>query len=234
MSLSLIIQKAYNLRPWLLLGPAWLGDDKWDIVAKIPQGATKEEVDLMLQNLLAERFGLVAHREIRPSPIYELAVANDGPKLTEAEDPPGGVKYGPSSGVPVRLATLPRDKDGWPVLPPGSKGVFPSMSGGNFRWEFRIQPISEFVAFLERELSARDKRPVVDKTGLAGTYRFQVTFGSDDPRDMRAAGLPEGASSDLRPRLDDAINKLGLRLVSSKGPVGVLVVDHVNRTATEN
>jgi uncharacterized protein (TIGR03435 family) len=58
------------IRPWLLVGPDWLWDAKYDIVANLPKGATAEQIPAMLQRLLAERLGLVAHRETRPMPVY--------------------------------------------------------------------------------------------------------------------------------------------------------------------
>jgi uncharacterized protein (TIGR03435 family) len=232
-TLRLLIGRAYNAgKPWQFAGPASLGSAKFDILAKVPPGATQEQFDLMLRNLLAERFGLVVHWESREVPVYELVTAGGGSKLREAKDLSAGEPpFNPAGGA---LSRLPKDGDGWPVLPPGAKGLYPSVSGADFHWSFRIQPVADLAAFLERNLV----RPVLDKTGLAGTYSFDLTFGADSPADLRAAaardpGLLDGSTVPA-PRLIDAVGALGLKLVSGKGPVQVLVVDRVNTTPTEN
>ncbi|SPE39658.1 hypothetical protein SBA3_3340001 [Candidatus Sulfopaludibacter sp. SbA3] len=65
-------------------GPSWLDSERFDIVAKVPEGATKEQVKVMLQNLLAERFKLTLHRETKEQPMYALVVGSKGPKLKDS------------------------------------------------------------------------------------------------------------------------------------------------------
>ncbi len=80
---------AYGVKTYQISGPAWLDTERFDIVAKVPQGATKDDVKLMLQNLLADRFKLTLHREKKDMPMYALLVAKNGPKLKESppDDP---------------------------------------------------------------------------------------------------------------------------------------------------
>ena len=85
LSLGELIPIAFKVKPYQVQGPEWLRSQRFDILAKMPEGATKEQVPALLQALLEERFKLKAHRESRESPIYALLVGKDGPKLKEAE-----------------------------------------------------------------------------------------------------------------------------------------------------
>jgi uncharacterized protein (TIGR03435 family) len=87
-SLNSLIAMAYKVRPWELSTPGWLRTEMFDIAVTIPEGATREQFELMMQNLLAERFKLKFHREPREMPIYELVVAKGGPKLKESTNGP--------------------------------------------------------------------------------------------------------------------------------------------------
>ncbi len=92
-----LIMTAYSVRPWQFSGPAWLRDERWDIAAKIPAGATKEQINPMLQNLLAERFGLVVHWEPKAVPLYELALGRGKLRLKNATAPSGTQSEQPST-----------------------------------------------------------------------------------------------------------------------------------------
>src|SRR5947207_312669 len=76
-SLKNVIMNAYNVKGYQITGPKWLDSERFDIVAKVPKGATKEEFRLMLQNLLAERFKLSLHHESKELPIYGLVVGKN-------------------------------------------------------------------------------------------------------------------------------------------------------------
>jgi uncharacterized protein (TIGR03435 family) len=80
-SLQQLIERAYDVADYSISGPAWLGDDKFDIAAKQPAGTPKGQMRLMLQSLLAERFGLVVHRESKSLPGYALVVGKKPPAL---------------------------------------------------------------------------------------------------------------------------------------------------------
>lgn len=84
-SLKLLLDAAYGVRPDQIEGPAWLDSDRYDIVAKPPARATKDQVPAMLQHLLADRFGVVAHVETRQRTGYALLIGKDGPKLTQTK-----------------------------------------------------------------------------------------------------------------------------------------------------
>ena len=80
-SLKLLLAAAYSVRPEQIVGPAWLDSDRYDIVAKPPASATKDQVPLMLRNLLSDRFHTTVREETRPRISYALVVGKDGAKL---------------------------------------------------------------------------------------------------------------------------------------------------------
>ncbi len=85
-----ILMSAYGLKQHQISGPQWIQTTGFNIEAKLPRVATKEEIKVMLRNLLAERFKLEAHRETREIPVFALVVGKDGPKLAAPKDPEGG------------------------------------------------------------------------------------------------------------------------------------------------
>ncbi len=84
---SQLIYWAYGLRDFQILGaPAWLGRDRFEIEATVERPSSKDQIQQMVQTLLAERFRLKLHRETREIPVFALVVGNNGPKLTTAKD----------------------------------------------------------------------------------------------------------------------------------------------------
>ena len=80
-SLASFISRAYRVRSFQISGPQWMNTTRFDIFAKLPGGASPDQVLEMLQTLLAERFRLVLHRESKEFPVYMLVVGKEGPKL---------------------------------------------------------------------------------------------------------------------------------------------------------
>ena len=226
------------------------------MAAKVPAGATKAQSNVMLQNLLAERFKLVLHHSTKEWSIYGLLVAKGGPKLKEspkesaddavAGSQPGGRGMdGPGRGM--------MGKDGKPQLPPGTPKGTPMIigegqmmaPGGKIRTIANGVTIGEFVNRLARQLD----RPVTDMTGLSGKYDITLDFAID-PSIMQArmaamgggppppgTESPEGAAQDPSgaATIFSALKEqLGLRLEARKGPVDLLVIDNVQKTPTEN
>src|ERR1051326_6461347 len=90
-SLRDLIRTAWRLKDYQVQAPGWLADARFDIAAKLPDGASIDQTPEMLQALLAERFKLEVHHETREHPVYALVVAKNGPKLTaSAPDADGG------------------------------------------------------------------------------------------------------------------------------------------------
>ena len=85
-SLRDLVTQAYEVKPFQVTAPDWMATQRFDVLAKMPEGATKEQVPAMLA-LLEERFKLVAHRENKEQPVYSLEVGKNGPKFKEAPAP---------------------------------------------------------------------------------------------------------------------------------------------------
>jgi uncharacterized protein (TIGR03435 family) len=254
-SLSMLVANAYDVREYQLTCPDWMGSTRFDIVAKVPHGATREDARVMMQNLLAERFQLKIHKSSKEMPIYALLVGKNGIKMQESpkEAPadtaagpdganrdagPGGGRMGGPMGPPQR------DKNGFPVLR-GGRGNMIMINNG------RLQMVGGHVTMtqLAANLSGQVGRPVVDMTELKGEYDYKMEFTTEGltmmkgmPMPPPGAGGPGGpggpAPSDgaeTGPSLFTALQEqLGLRLEPRKGPVELIVVDSAEKTPTEN
>jgi len=237
-----LLTTAYAVQPYQVIGPDWLDIERFDIAATIPEGATKDDVKLMLQNLLAERFHLTLHHESRELPLYELTVAKNGPKMKPSVEDP--------NPAPEQRVPLPTGKDGLPQLQPGRRGMMMMSRPGGAHMAANLQTLAMFAQILSSQL----RSPVVDKTGLTGTYDFVLDFtldrfqgfdglgGPPPPPPPPAAGASAAPGAPLAaPPQDEAPSifvalqeQLGLRLEKKKGPVDVLVIDHADKVPTEN
>jgi uncharacterized protein (TIGR03435 family) len=83
--LKVVLMEAFKVKAYQIVGPSWLDEDCFDIVAKMPEGAASDQIPAMLQALLVERFKLTAHKEDRTRPVYALVVDKGGPKFKEAD-----------------------------------------------------------------------------------------------------------------------------------------------------
>jgi len=231
MSLSNLVSVAYNLAYYQLSAPDWMAMTRFDIMARVPPGATKEQFREMMQNLLIDRFKLAVHHENREMAKYDLLVGKNGPKLKEAapSEPPaddGATRpAAPPAPGPPKL-----DTDGFPVL--RGRGGMAVMNG-----KARMYNPEETMTMLAGFLSGQMGAPVTDATGLAGKYEISLTWVAGTMRAPAGAGdgpVPMPADEEAGPTLIQAIQQLGLRLESKKGPVDVLVVDHMEKLPTEN
>ncbi len=238
-----LLIRAYGVKPYQVAGLPWMDKDneRFDIVAKVPPGTTADQFNVMLQNLLAERFNMVVHHESRDVVGYELTVSKGGPKFKESPIATAAPSAPPAAGdskEPPRVKTQTAS-DGYRELAPGSTGMIMFGIPGGSRFSARQQPISALTNVLESPLG----KPVVDKTGLAGKYDFNLSFSRDErtsanivgnPGPSAAAG-PIDAVSDAPPDLFTAIqDQLGLKLEQKKIPMDVVVVDRAERVPKEN
>jgi uncharacterized protein (TIGR03435 family) len=235
-----MVREAYDKQQrWEVVFPRSLPAGRYDIVAKVPPGTSREQMYLMLQNLLAERFGLVVHKETREMPVYDL-LAKESPQFTAVDPPQIPQLRGLPTRTPLVLSELPKDKEGWPILPPGSMGVYSESVGDSHRTMFRTQPVSTMIGSLQAGLG----RPIVDKTGLTGVYNFDLTYPMPGRLPDAVRSLPAESSerrqavidmdNEFLSNLHSGVERLGLKLVSAKGQIEVLVVDKVNSTPTDN
>ena len=199
-------------------GPGTLLGEHFDITAKISDADTarlaklsradsNRQVDLMLQGLLVDRFNLKTHIETRELPVYALRIAKSGIKFHPAEPVPSG-----KPGVPAEMHT--------------SFNVHWTKAGVDLSVTDRTLQ-STLVTIVGRQPEV-EGRPLLDQTGLTGTYDFDLKWTSEyltasaKPGDNGANDPPAGPS--LFTALED---QLGLKLDSEKAPVEVLVIDHV-------
>jgi uncharacterized protein (TIGR03435 family) len=215
-SMSNLINVAFRTDDNHVSGPDWMmGMTMFNIAVNVPEGTSKEQFGLMMQNLLRERFHLAFHYEKKEATTYDLVVAKNGPKFKESGPPPDA-----PAGPPTAPGRATIGPDGFPVLPAG-RGM--AMMGGVARMR---QP-EETMARLADMLSGQVGSPVGDATGLTGKYDIGLYWST--------RRLAADAGDDAGPTIFDAVQEqLGLRLQAKKGMIDVLVIDHVDKTPTEN
>jgi uncharacterized protein (TIGR03435 family) len=263
MSLKDLIALAYNVKPYQVSGPDWLGTQRFDIVAKLPEGASKDDAPAMLQALLADRFQLVVHRETQEHPVLALVVGKGGPKLKEAPAPAPLDENAPLKSGEMQMQTangparITRDPDGTTVMNMGAKGTMRmSMDAQNqaLRLESSGVTMQGFADMLTNamQMGGGGGRQVVDQTGLKGTYQVAVEIPLSDLMAMaRAQGMAipggnggasaQGNAGQAAAATDpggssvyESVQALGLKLDSTKAPVEQLIIDHAEKMPTEN
>jgi uncharacterized protein (TIGR03435 family) len=235
-TLSDLLARAYGVQRDQISGPAWIEDREtyvYRIDATMAPNITREQFQLMFQNLLAERFHVRLHHETKSRQGYELVVASGGPKLKEWTPDPNAVA---ADGKPAV------DGRGFLKLGANAPMGFVMPSGGSYgpiRFTFR-QKMAEFCRGLGAEInmskgvSIKGVQPrVVDKTGLTATYEFTLEFAGSftGTESAPAAADPAGA-----PDIFTAVEKqLGLKLVKVPDiSVDTLIVDSADKVPTGN
>jgi len=253
-SLNDLIAYAYKLRSYEISGPEWLVTNRFDIEARLPDGATKDDVPEMLRALLVERFKLASHREMQEQPVLALVVGKGGPKLKEAAATPeaidentplkpGETKMDTPSG-PIRLM---KNADGSTTYNMGARGSFTLKFDGETRSMHMEASTITMKGFVMMMTTLGEGRQIVDMTGLTGMYQAAVDFSVMDLQSsLSAQGIdiprrPGGGSSGTEATDPEggatvaaALEKLGLKLEKSRAKVDRLVVDHVEKSPTEN
>jgi uncharacterized protein (TIGR03435 family) len=222
--LKLLMQRAYAAQSFQIVGgPEWIASERYTIDAKAPGNHSRDQIFVMLESLLEERFKLKFHRETRELPVFNLLIAKGGPKLPTPKE--GGCDDSadpqPELGgrmTPVGSGAAPLSRCGGITLALQTEGA--RMYGGKVS-------MAEFV----RMLSVMLGRTVIDRTGFAGTFDMQLDFLPDDSTSPLPPPPPQAAvSNTMSPSIFSALpEQLGLRLESAKGQVEVLVIDHVDR-----
>lgn len=227
-ALSLMLQNAYGLKPYRMIGPPWLLEF-WNNSGRVPVlyqldarfsgAATVHDVPAMMRAMLADRFHLRAHTELRDEPVYALRIA------------PGG----------LRLTISPPPEPPDPSLPPPPIFLFPSVTPGSWSMsgnsgELKVHG-SLTMATLAWFLSTDMDREVVDQTGETAAYEIQLDARILSRRSVQA-GIPQRADDDPRvaniPSIFSEIQRLGLRLEPARAPVEHLVIDAAESIPTPN
>jgi uncharacterized protein (TIGR03435 family) len=223
-SLQFLVMRAYDVNRFQIVGPPWLGTERFDVDATLPRGTTMPQFRAMLQNLLAERFHLAIHRETREAPGYVLVVAKGKPKLKKSVDASPA-----DDGTPAPLKLGP---DGY-FVPPSRQGLFFQLAGqSGARSNFRQATMQELAAALQSQL----RGAVTDGTGLAGKYDFSLTYAVQG-LDFGSGRIPvsAGNAGETPPDLFAALQEqLGLKLESKKVATNFILIDHVERVPSGN
>jgi bla regulator protein blaR1 len=239
------IEFAYKIQPtreqWEAMYahlPKWVTTANYEIHARAPMpNPTKDQMRLMMQSLLRERFALVVHYEERETPAFEMYLANPGkpgPQLRRHEDgPPCSVTAPPGAAVTGNAApggVILKGPDVFPATCGAVEARFEShqmmLMGGR---DTTMDTIASYLSI------GRLGRPIVNQTGLTGRYDFMLNW-APDPGTFRT-GPPETASQDAAaseppqgPSFLEAIqHELGLKLKPARVPLNTLVIDHVER-----
>jgi uncharacterized protein (TIGR03435 family) len=217
-SLGVLIRSAYQVQEFQIIGgPGWLDSDRFDVVAKEPDGAgasvggsiAPARLQPMLRALLSERFKLVAHRETRQLPVFALVMARSdrglGPHLrpSTADCPSAcGTRVGPGL-IETRGRTMAQLAAAFSTL---------TNTGSTLN------------------------RLIVDRTGLEGNFDVDLRFTPENLPNFGPGGPPPGMApiDPNGPSIFAAVQEqLGLKLAPERGPVEVLVVDRVEHPTEE-
>ncbi|MGD1068537.1 MAG: TIGR03435 family protein [Bryobacteraceae bacterium] len=196
-----LIMLAYGVGARQIAGPDFLSPAsgvRFDIVAKTPADAKKEQIPLMLRTLLAQRFKLALRREQKEMSVYALAVGSGGSKLKESASGDTG-----ESGCTRSSAQTPGVS---------AAAVCHKMTAGSLAQQVALLAPGYF------------DRPVVDMTGLKGTYDLTLEWIT----------RPQAEAGEDGPTMYVALEKLGLKLEARKQPMEILVVDHCEKVPAEN
>jgi uncharacterized protein (TIGR03435 family) len=208
-----LIAAAYSVRTAQVSGPDWLSDQGFDIEARLPDGAPKEQVNAMLQSLLEERFGLKVHRAAQIAQGFALVVGKDGPRLKPAAPPPA---LDPGLTGEERMAQLKAKMQADMAASAKRRQESDTPPGPSSTQSWSSITTEELAAHLVRFAGA----PVVDETNLTGEYSVTI-------KTWESAELPGGT-------VFDAVEKLGLKLEPRKVTVDTVFVDEVSKTPTAN
>jgi len=206
--------------------PEWVKDERYDVEARAPGRVSKDQMRMMMQSLLAERFSLAVHMETREAPVFALVLEKPGTLGPQLRPHPAGDDCAATSfpedsskGAPASplLSALP--------IPCGEIAHLPANAPGSHRFGGRNVPLAMLAPSMPMQTGLVTlPRPVIDGTGLAGGFDFWMEWTPEDTSevDNRESG------GTFRDALKE---QLGLKLKPDKGTVEVLVIDHVEQPA---
>jgi len=229
-SLKDCIRVAYTIKDFQIEGPDWIGNTRFDIVAKLPEGSSTDQIPEMLQSLLADRFKLTYHRDTKEHAIYALVAEKGGPKLKPA-DTGSMVPAAPQAGNPGRGG-----------VPRGGMMMMIDNEGAH------LKAPATTLSRVGEMLSRFTDRPVVDMSGVQGDYEFDLVFAPEAAHGGVGGGgrgtapgpggdggpAPIEGASDKAGSIYDSVKKYGLKLEARKAPMEILTVDHLEQKPTDN
>ena len=264
LDLKTLLAFAYGVKPYQITGPDWISKTRFDIVAKMPDGSTKEDAPKMLQSLLEERFKLASHRTSEEHPVLALVVGKGGLKLKPSAEKPVAI----DESAPLKPGEMKMDGPEGPVrvkidMATGSSVVDTGLKG---KMSYKMDPatrtihvefsmttmtgLAEMMTQLMSQLAGGTAgRQIVDQTGIQGNYDGSLELSMTEMMAMaRSAGMdipgagPSGVEGAVPVASDpgggssvtQAVQSMGLKLESRKAVVDQFIVDHVEKTPTEN
>jgi uncharacterized protein (TIGR03435 family) len=187
------IRWAYNVEEIQVSGPDWLNEGTFDVFAKSAGEVKVAELREMLKTLLAERFKLKAHSEMKEMQALVVTVAKNGHKMK-------------------------------PVEVEGS----PSFQTGKMSLTGQGATVEQLVEFLSKAIHV----PMVDQTGLTGRYNYFLDINAYVTEEMRKSqGPPPEANTIIATAMQE---QLGLKVEGRKTPIEMVIVEHMEKTPTEN
>jgi uncharacterized protein (TIGR03435 family) len=226
-SIKDLIYIGYHIRRYQISGPDWLGGDKFDVAAKIPEGTSQRTIAEMMQNLLKDRFGLKTHWDKKELSVYTLELAKPVPDLKEATPPEKEVFF-PMGNIR------------------GMSSIIDWGSGSRFTFADNVLDakklnMDQFTEWLGNFMD----KPVVNATGLKNYYDFSIKLSQQDFQTMFIFAAMAGGSTippELAPKIDGlsldsligGLKQAGLKLGHGKAPVDVLIIDAIEKKPTEN
>ena len=229
-----LIEQAYGI-PWtssenqrVLGGPAWLDTIRYDIAARIPADLAearqklspdqqKQQISLMLQSLLADRFHLKLHFETRILIVYALVVAKPNPHLVESTSQSESSDSAEPTAQENPLSIPDDVRHGLLVLYTGQSAQMTARHAS-------LDDLARWIA----GYSEVGGRPVVNQTGLIGLYDFTLRWTRQSLAATPQPGSSDAAGSDAPPLFTALPDQLGLRLKPTKAPVEVILIDHTD------
>jgi len=214
------------MRTWAAESPKWAQSETFVIDARASGNPTKDQMRLMVQSLLAERFKLRVHFEDRDTPVLALVLAKPGtlgPNLRPHSE-------GPSCDEKVSLPVPGTPLSSVPAIFPAICHAYAGWTMGDNQRLFgaRDATMPDIAASLG--ISSQQGRPIVDQTGLKGTFDFTLHFAMEPSG--TAVPAPEG---DAQPEiagptfLEALQDQLGLKLKPTNAPLSTLVIDDVKQ-----
>jgi uncharacterized protein (TIGR03435 family) len=248
-----LLMNSYKLQLSQITGPPWLMTERYDIVARMPAGATKDDIPELMKSIFTERFGMKFHMDNKEQAVYVLTQAKGGSKLKEANadtlDEEARQKPAEKGETVVDAgdAQVRVKQDGQGGSTTTVKGtqlgtIKQRVQDGNLYLDIQSMTIEQ----LGQQLSVMLGKPVIDKTGLTGRYSMSLEFslaeiqamaqkfgvnaapGGGDAKNTEASD-PGGGTSMFK-----SVEKLGLKLESARQPVAQMIIDHIDKTPTEN
>jgi uncharacterized protein (TIGR03435 family) len=221
LTLRRLILIAFGLQDYQLAGfPAGFDSENYDIEAKAEGNPSVQQIEgPMLQALLQERFRLSVHRETRQLAVYKLSLAKSGPKL-QASQEGSCIPYVTSASPPTTAKPGEPRPNFCGFQNPKAEGLNRTLNGLGVT-------MADLAKTLSRNYTAMLGRNVIDETGLPGTFDLRLTWAMESDGSHAADVPPADATG---PSIFTALQEqLGLRLEPAKGPVEVLVIDHVEK-----